>query len=176
MQSRDDPSGGASPFRPRFQFSLWSMFVLMTALALGLGFLVAAPLGLLALTATLLSIAVPMALTIAVIYGRGWLRTFSIGALFPGGILLFSSIPLLGFSVIELFDFGPPGPDIDDRVMFGVYVVIVGAVMAAFGLLAIWVRWMVERSQRQAPTIPFRPPEAPIDLYPSATDPGETPD
>jgi hypothetical protein len=152
------------------------MFVLMTALALGLGFLMGAPLGLLALTATLLSIAVPMALTIAVIYGRGWLRTFSIGALFPGGILLLSSMPLLGLSVSELFDFDPRGAEMEDRVMFGVYVVIICAVLAAFGLLAIWVRWMVERSQRQAPTTPVPPPEAPIDVHPSATEPDRAPD
>jgi hypothetical protein len=152
------------------------MFVLMTATALGLGFLVAAPLGLLALTAMLLSIAVPMVLTIGLIYGRGWLRTFCIGALFPAGILFLSAVPMLVVSVFDGFDGGPGGDDVEERLFQGLFVVVAGIVIAAFGLLAIWVRWAVERVQNRQPATRVPLSEAPIDLPPPASQRQDTPD
>ena len=40
--------------------------------------------------------ALPMALTVAVVYGRGYLRTFCIGGLFPCAPL--SCVPVIGLS------------------------------------------------------------------------------
>ena len=71
--------------RPRpFQFSLRTLIIVMTALAVVCSGLFAGPLWATVLTALLLTMLTPVAFTVAVIYGRGYLRTFSIGALFPG--------------------------------------------------------------------------------------------
>ena len=45
--------------------------------------LFAGPIWVTALTLYILGMLTPVAITVAAIYGRGYLRTFSIGALFP---------------------------------------------------------------------------------------------
>ena len=176
MDVHSSPPQGTSPFRPPFQYSLWSMFVLMTALAIGLGFLVAAPTWLMVLVLLLLSLALPMALTVAVVYGRGRVRTFSIGALFPAGVLIFSVVPMFRGPFYGMFDLGGGGDDLEARVVLGGVVAATGILIAAFGLLALWIRWLVERPQRQQPTNPAFRSEAPIDLRPPPTQPGGRPD
>ena len=176
MPIQDHASQGTSPFRPPFQYSLWSMFVLTTVLAIGLGLLVAAPTWLMVLLLLLVSLALPMALTVAVIYGRGRLRTFAIGALFPAGVLIFSVVPLFRGPFYGMFDFGSGGDDLEARVILAAVVGATGILIAAFGLLALWVRWLVERPQPRQPTSPAPPSEAPIDLHPPPTQPGGRPD
>jgi hypothetical protein len=166
MHVQSSPPQGTSPFRPPFQYSLWSMFVLTTLLAIGLGFLVAAPTWLMVVVLLLLSLALPMALTIAVIYGRGRFRTFAIGALFPAGVLIFSMVPLFRGPFYGIFDFGGGGDDLEARVILTAVVAVTGILIAAFGLLALWIRWLVERPQRQRPASPVPPSEAPTDFPP----------
>lgn len=176
MPTQSSPPEGTSPFRPPFQYSLWSMFVLTTALAIGLAFLVGAPTWLMVLAMMFLALALPMGLTIAVIYGRGRLRTFSIGALFPAGALLFCFVPVFRLPFFEMLDFGGGGDGLEERLILGVVVGVTGILIAAFGLLAIWVRWLVERPRPEHPTTSISPPDAPIDVRAAPTQPQGTPD
>jgi hypothetical protein len=166
MQVQSSPPQGTSPFRPPFQYSLWSMFVLTTAAAIGLAFFVSAPIWLMILVSVLLALALPMVLTIAVIYGRGRLRTFSIGALFPAGFLVVSIAPMMGLPFYAIYDLGSRNNDLVARLVVMAVVAVTGVLTGAFGLLALWVRRMVERPGWWASTGPVRPPEPQADLGP----------
>ena len=85
MEVRDEVEVHRGGRRRPFQYSLRSMFVVTTAAAIGLSLLVAGPYWLIMLVLVIVALAIPMLLTIALIYGRGAIRTFSIGALFPAG-------------------------------------------------------------------------------------------
>ena len=65
-----------------FQFSLRTKFIGMTVLAIACLGLFAGPEWVTGVTLMLIGALVPMALTVAVVYGRGYLRTFCIGGLF----------------------------------------------------------------------------------------------
>ncbi|OHB69766.1 MAG: hypothetical protein A2V70_16845 [Planctomycetes bacterium RBG_13_63_9] len=145
-----------------FQYSLRSMFVLMTALAVGLSFLVAGPLWLSWLTVLLLLIAAPMVLTTVLIYGRGHIRTFCIGALFPAGVLLLPAgsigilyIPMMLSQVGDPFD----GDNPETKLWIGLAVLVGLVVIVAFGLLALGIRWLVEAPQRRRPQHASSPAE-----------------
>ena len=72
----------------RVQFGLRAMFVVTTALAVFCSVMYRLP-ERLAVTASLcLLISVPVALTVVLIHGRGYARTFSVGAMFPAATVL----------------------------------------------------------------------------------------
>jgi len=122
---------------PRFQFSPLSMFAVTTAvavvcsLAFSMSDMVAIPLFLLfsvVLTAVLITI---------IVYGRGYQRTFCIGAVVPFGVLLLT----LGFVGAILFLEGP-------RTQPSTYrLVVCGCWLSSLlvGVVCVGVRWLVER-------------------------------
>ncbi len=177
MQVQSSPPQGTSPFRPPFQYSLWSMFVLTTAAAIGLAFFVSAPTWLMILVSVLFALALPMVLTIAVIYGHGRLRTFSIGALFPAGFLVVSIAPMtmMGVPFYAIYDLALRTEDLVARLVVMAVVAVTVVVTGAFGLLALWVRRMVERPDWRASTGPDRPTQPQADLGPPPP-PAERPD
>ena len=128
-----------------FQYSLLSLLIVMTIVAVACSGLFAASPLIAMLTGLFCVVTLPAVLTIAVIYGRGWLRTFGIGALFPAGASLFCAYSTGFFSV--MFRFGPlPAGDVRKNLVYFLIVDFVATV--AVGLLAVWTRWLVEESQK----------------------------
>lgn len=156
--------GGGTPF----QYNLRTMLIVMTALAVALSGIFAGPAGLSLLTGLFLGIMAPMVLTIGLIYGRGNLRTFCIGALFSAGLILFSLTPAASYWLV-----GVPGPaDPDTAPYVGVYVLVAGVVIVVMGLVAVGVRWMIEACQGQREAIPMERSHTSDPLAPSSADRG----
>lgn len=133
--------------RAPFQYSLRTMFILMTVLAFTLSGIFAGPPWLSMLTGLFLVVAAPMVLTIGLIYGRGYVRTFSIGALFPAGLTLTGLLLVLAEPLYYMQGFPDPEPGVPWYV--GIWVLVVGVMIVAMGLIAVGMRWMIEAPQRQ---------------------------
>ena len=133
--------------RAPFQYSLRTMFILMTVLAFALSGIFAGPPWLSVLTGLFLGVAAPTILTIALIYGRGYVRTFSIGALFPAGLTLIGLLPGLFEPLYYMRGFS--GPDPGAPLYVGIWVLVVAVVTVTMGLIAMGMRWMIEAPQRQ---------------------------
>jgi hypothetical protein len=138
------------PARP-FQFSLRSMFVVTTMVAVVCGGLFAPWEWLQDFTAYYLGITVPMAVIVALIYSRGYLRTFWIGAAFPTGLLFLylatetdlpKSFKALTLDVVEYND-----PYLTNLTR-GLAILVATLVVVTTGLIAMGVRWVVESPQR----------------------------
>jgi hypothetical protein len=131
------------PRRARpFQYSLQSALILMTATAVALSLLVASPVWLARLTAFVLGMALPMVLTVTLVYGRGPLRTFSIGALFPAGLMCLSAVGNLSYNWgAGMFAGGRP----EERPVIVGFIVCACLAIVLFGLVALGVRRLVER-------------------------------
>lgn len=127
-----------------FQYCLRTLLVLTTVLAVACSALFAAPARMQVLSALFLVTCWPAILTIILIYGRGYARTFSVGALFPAGLVLVF-LPLLFLSAYS---------HIDAWKLLGevaaLRVVIPVVMSIATGLLAMGVRWMIEASRQDA--------------------------
>ena len=99
--NQDSPEEPQTPNPPRFQFGiaalLWVMLIsaLVLTIVLRLPSVVAIPVILFISMGVL-----PAVWTTLIIYGRGYRRTFGIGAMFPAGICLF-------FALIETLVHGP---------------------------------------------------------------------
>jgi hypothetical protein len=116
-----------------------------------------------------------LASTVAVVYGRGYLRTFAIGALFPCVPLFlwwlyYGAMALIAVTTDpSVFGGGfSPGGTPDDsvpRLGVGIYVGGMTGAILLCGLFAMLVRWLIERAQRPEPvdvepaTEPDREPE-----------------
>jgi hypothetical protein len=142
---------GAAPRRQAearpFQFTLRTMFIVTTAVAVALGGLSTPLRGVQGATLLYLALVAPMMATIGLIYGRGYMRTFSIGAMFPAGLVLFYAF------VFVMDDIGPPRRFWEDQAPHREIVPVVAFVLAIIvltGLLAMGIRWMVESPQREA--------------------------
>ena len=95
------------------------------------------------ITALLIVIAAPVALTTVAVYGRGDLRTFCIGALFPSGMALLSLASVVGpYMFVALIFNDEEDVDVRAYVLVGLTVYFVAII--ACGLLAVWIRRMVE--------------------------------
>jgi hypothetical protein len=169
-----ESDGGQRPRRrSSFQYSLRSMLILTTVAAVGLSLFTAAPTWLIYLVLMLFAVAAPMVLTVVVIYGRGYARTFCIGALFPVGVLLSNLSRGLAFVGMGGF---PRRLDAEDRLFVMFFAFVACLVAAGFGLLAMWVRRIVE-GRAGGPTQTAAPggASAPDDSGPAATaqDPAE---
>jgi hypothetical protein len=136
------------------QYSLRTMFVVMTVLAVALSGIYAGPSWVSMLTGLALSLLAPMVLTIGIIYGRGYGRTFCIGGLFPAGLIFIALIPeSINFvpRVIGWERYYRTYPSSDEilawRVALSIFVAAMMIVVS--GLVAVGVRWMVEAPQRR---------------------------
>jgi hypothetical protein len=131
-----------------FQYSLRTMFIMMTVLAIALSGLFAGPLWLTMLTGLFLAITAPMVLTILLVYGRGYARTFCIGALFPAGVILFAVGPGLTYPFFRMEGFGGP-PKSETGLVVGIFILGASVVIVVLGLVAVGVRWMIEAPRRR---------------------------
>ncbi len=125
------------------QFSLRTILVVMTLSALLCGLLFASPGFVGMLTLFFLYTAAPVALTITIVYGRGYLRTFAIGAMFPGGLAVFFSYAVLFSGFGGLYE-----GELGIRLVLCAYLVGLFVVLGLYGGFAMLVRWLVERWQR----------------------------
>lgn len=134
----------------RFQFALSTLFLVTTIVAVlcALVFRVPVKVGMPAVMCLLVS--TPVVLTVVLIYGRAYARTFSVGAMFPAGLMFLSLLlSAHGFDVvlvdtIEEF-IGPvrPGPNYA-RIYPFVLMATYSALLVGNGLLAVLVRRLVE--------------------------------
>ena len=134
----------------RVQFGLRAMFVVTTALAVFCSVMYRLP-ERLAVTASLcLLISVPVALTVVMIHGRGYARTFSVGAMFPAGLLFLSLLfSQYGYDTI-LFELINEFLDWNDhRLILSVFLGVYSVVVVGNGLLAVAVRWALDRGREQ---------------------------
>lgn len=76
------------PGRANYQFTLRALLGATALVALFGGLLFAAPPVVRGLTAIALMLLMPMVWTVVLTYGRGYVRTFAIGALLPSGVVL----------------------------------------------------------------------------------------
>ena len=136
-----------------FQYSLRTMFIVMTALAVVLSGIYAGPPWVSILTGLALGLLAPMVLTIGIIYGRGYARTFCIGALFPAALILIALTPgYIDFPrVIGWEDYYRTYRSSDEilpwRVALSIFVA--GVMIVVSGLVAVGIRWMIEAPQRR---------------------------
>jgi hypothetical protein len=107
MTSTPNNSTSTEP-RRRLQFSIRTLLWVTLATAIALAILVSSPSVVAVPVMMCLTIAIPAILTVVVIYGSGYQRTFCVGALFPTGIALYATGWLLGLSLFE-----PPSIDLD---------------------------------------------------------------
>ena len=138
--------------RRRFQYSLRSLLIVTTVLAVACAVFFAFPVwvGIIALLCMVFF--TPVVLTIVLIHRPGYLRTFCTGALFPAGIcFIVCGIYIFIVFLTFVFDGGPSfSPDegrrIEVLIFLGAYCVLV----ILGGLLAVFVRWRLEAPQRRA--------------------------
>jgi hypothetical protein len=139
-----------------WQYSLKTLFLITLGLAVALAVVVSFPNGIAVPLLICLAIAIPAFLTVVAIYGSGYQRTFSIGALFPTCTLLYATGWLMGLTLIE-----GPGPSTFDSLgdwlelfdeVGGPYRVYTGSawlLAVAVGWMAVGVRYRLERRARR---------------------------
>ncbi|MEN6452517.1 MAG: hypothetical protein ABFC96_18665 [Thermoguttaceae bacterium] len=136
--------------RRPFQFSLRSMFIATTLVALVCGGLFAPISAVVGMTALCLATITPVALTIAIVYGRGYPRTFGIGAIFPAGLMLLWGISPFsgGLGFVALCTDADSPIDDSTRVAIAVGTGIYAGFILVSGLVAVGVRWLIESPRR----------------------------
>jgi hypothetical protein len=137
------------------QFSLRTLLIAMTGLAVFLSGLFAGPSWMSLITVGVVLMTVSICLTVGVGYGRGYVRTFCIGALFPSGsILTWTSlfgfpISFYGLSVCEgAVIFAAPSDATLTKLIMAIAVLIGILVVIAFGFAACGLRWLIEHRTR----------------------------
>ncbi len=121
-------SESGSPSRPRFQFSLRWLLVVVTIVAVLLGLSMIFGHAISQISAIVLFVVFPTPLLVAIIYSRGDMRTFSIGAVVPW---------------VSLIGNGPPtSADWGDFLGLGIWLFFIGGVC---GAVAVATRRWIER-------------------------------
>lgn len=138
--NQDSPESQAN-IPPRFQFGLSTMFWVTTATAIVCSLLFRIPADFSIPIMLFISVAVlPAVWTTVIIYGRGYQRTFGIGAMFPSGFFLLS----IAFDRLDLFRReGLPPDEFWGRIlMLGLWLSCLLVGVACMG-----VRRLVEKRQ-----------------------------
>jgi hypothetical protein len=184
------PRPEIAPRRP-FQFTLRTMFLVTTVVAVVLGGLSVPEQWewVRVLTMFYVAVAVPIVAVTALVYGRGYVRTFALGALFPAAAILgMMMVDLfavaintgggvtLDMAVISLL----PGDDPEQRrvtLMLGTGVAT--ALILLGGLIAVVVRRMVQPRRTDWDPLKYVRESAAGDDAPTrerGTTPGHTPE
>ena len=163
MNLDNDVRIDAAPHGRPFQFSLRTMFIVTTMVAVWCGGLFAPYAWARFLTLALWVFTVPVVLLVMVIYARGYMRTFAIGGLVTTLPLLFCHI-VLAYVVVaaassawssgtaDWSNFSAADDGDDSHYVPGIFCGIYSALIFMFGFLAMGVRWLVESPHR-----PHRP-------------------
>ena len=129
--------------RRPFQFSLRSLFAITTLLAVMLSLLFASPGWVRLFSSLFWGTAYPAVLTTVLVYGKGYLRTFCLGALFPSAWAMF----YLGYVFFQfsgaLFVVGLG--DLDEMGQtVAAFIMVSSGMSVLVGLLAMGTRRLVE--------------------------------
>jgi hypothetical protein len=155
----DKPEQAATVSGPRRQHDLALGLVIFLSILLGGAFLITA---LLALTADAVSgyailvlrTMMPVVVVSLLVYGRGYLRTFCIGAIIPAGLQALSAFSLM-MLILE--------PSVWQQAGWAarhgnlVSLVVSGLLTGAAGVVAVIVRFLVEHLQDSDPRGPIAP-------------------
>ena len=134
------------------QFSIGSLLVATAVVAVTCSLFFSMPNGVATPALILITLALPCVFTTIAIYGRGYQRTFSIGALFPAGAMLVcTSLMLLIHSISAYQNSVSRWTTFVDKVgpYYRPYVGVAWVSSLLFGLLAAVVRWLTERGHRR---------------------------
>ena len=180
---RDDGHPPGAPPRP-FQFTLRTMFLVTTVVAVVLGGLSVPGKWewVRVLTAFYLAVSIPIVLVVALIYGRGSVRTFAIGTLFPAGALLWVmlwSATFFGLAGASWTDLGLPDDPERRRLLLSLATAIAVCLILLGGLIAVVVRRMVKPRRIDWDPLKFVRESAAGDETPTpgrGTTPGHTPE
>lgn len=132
------------------QFSLQTLLLVTTALAVCCSCLLVAP-GLVRLiTAACLLITLPALLTVVLIYRRTYVRTFCIAALFPSGLLFWEMGTVVNIYTAYAYGFtgGRSGAPAEVGYWPAICVAAHYGLSLGIGLLAVFVRWKLENADR----------------------------
>ncbi len=133
--------------RRSLPISLRTLLIVGVLLAGSLCGLLAGPEWLSYTTGALLCVASATALTVGVLYGGGYLRTFCVGALFPVAVM-FSAF-FLGFPIwLDLWTGGLAGRNPSTKIRVTAVVGAFKLLAVGFGLSAVGVRRLLEKSHR----------------------------
>jgi hypothetical protein len=143
----------AEPERISFQFGLSTLLAIMAVVAVSCSLMFTMPNAPATVALLAVSLALPAVFTTVLIYGRGYRRTFCLGALFPAGVMLVCSSLMILIHAISAYM-----NEIDIWVQFAdkvgpYYRPFVGTAWVAsilIGLLCVLVRLLTERSNRIA--------------------------
>jgi hypothetical protein len=155
MTPPDSDTTPPQPGRP-WQFSMKTLLIVTIATALGLTIVVSLPNAIAVPLMICLTVAVPALLTVVLVYGSGYQRTFCIGALFPTCLLLYVTGWLFGLALIN----PPVAGELDDldqwlRFFEGIgphyrtYAASAWLMAVIVGTLAVCVRWGLEARARR---------------------------
>ena len=148
---------GTTPTRPRrpWQYSMKTLFRVTFGTAVALAVVVSSPNAIAVPVMICLNIAVPAFLTVVLVYGSGYQRTFCIGALFPTWTALYATGWLLVIALMQ----APPASSLDTLdgwlaffdAIGSTYRVCTGGawLLAVVGSAAVGVRWHLETQTRR---------------------------
>jgi hypothetical protein len=134
------------------QFSIGSMLAATAVVAVTCSLFFSMPNGVATPALILITLALPCVLTTIAIYGRGYQRTFCIGALFPAGAMLVcTSLMLLIHSISAYQNSVSQWKTFVDKVgpYYRPYVGGAWVSSLLFGLLAVVVRLLTEQGRRR---------------------------
>ncbi len=140
------------------QFSLRTHVLVMTVTALFCGLFFAAPVAVASVLLYFHYTALPVVVTVMLIYGRGYLRTFAIGAAFPG-----LPLPLYTYFLLESVSVGHA--IFESRLVLALCFCVPLVMLGLYGTIALAVRWLIDRRQCPTPQRPLDTPssESPFD-------------
>jgi hypothetical protein len=143
----DEPASITEPevHRPRIQYRLRTLFGLTAGVAIVCSVVFALPNW--AAVPILLAafITFPAVLTTGLVYGRGYQRTFCLGALFPVGMAFLLTTPLFGNYVwFASLDGTGQGNEV---LIFRIAIVVVFVLSLVVGMLCVATRRILEKQQ-----------------------------
>jgi hypothetical protein len=139
------------PSKPEpVQFSLASILLVITLTAAVFSSVLAGSDTVRVAAVSVLTVAVPMVLTVLLVYGRGYLRTFCIGALFPATLIVPLAFQGLDFFLYDSNRIGRLGRAGDQGELLAIAILIYGVVILWFGSVAVAIRWRLEAPPRES--------------------------
>jgi hypothetical protein len=153
MEAPEIKAGPTKPGGAPFQYSLRTMLAVTAFLAVSCSLLFASPGWVRVAGALCLTLILPAMLTVLLVYGRGYVRTFCIGAVFPSGITLLSTAVILAYITFAIaFNtariWQALGTLEDVGYSPAIFVGISWGLSVLVGLIGVGVRWSIEGPRR----------------------------
>lgn len=145
-RSADDDRAGSA------QFGLGALLAATAAAAVACSLFFSMPPEVATPALILITLVLPVVVTTVLVYGRGYQRTFCLGAIFPAGTMLVcTSLMLLIHSVSAYQNDMNRWGEFAEKVgpYYRPYVGMAWGACIVLGLLAVGVRWLVERGRRR---------------------------